>query len=130
MKNKKNWKKELKNKYDFIKCYPECSDGWKKLLFDLSKEVWQIIKHDKGCKNFRVVQIKEKFGTLRYYNIGRSSGPYEIITNIIQKYENLSAVTCEKCGKSAKLRDHEGWLMTLCDKCWNAYLFLKGPFTY
>ena len=57
------------------------------------------------------VQIKEKFGTLRFY----TNGGDDIIDGMIRMAESMSGVTCEKCGSPAKRRDG-GWIRTLCDK--------------
>jgi hypothetical protein len=58
-----------------------------------------------------VQQVKEKYGTLRFYCAG---------TAAIQKYihlaERLSSVTCEDCGKPGKAND-SGWIPTQCDAC-------------
>lgn len=61
---------------------------------------------------FAVTQVKEKYGTLRFYCPG---------TDAIYKYaalaEQLSAVTCELCGKPAKTKAVRGWYSTFCDDC-------------
>jgi hypothetical protein len=60
----------------------------------------------------RVDQVKEKFGTLRYYCAGNDR-----IFAFIRMAEQLSAITCEFCGKPGELREDEGWMTTLCDDC-------------
>lgn len=60
----------------------------------------------------RAAQVKEKFGTLRFYMTFET----EVISKLIRKAEKKSAITCEKCGKKGKLRDN-GWLITLCNSC-------------
>lgn len=60
---------------------------------------------------FAVVQVKEKFGTLRFYC---SSTP--AIDKYIRLAERLSAVTCEDCGKPGQQND-SGWIRTQCDEC-------------
>jgi len=59
---------------------------------------------------FAVGQVKEKFGTLRYYCPGNDR-----IYRLIGMAETLSEVTCEDCGKRGKLRNKGGWLSTMCD---------------
>jgi hypothetical protein len=59
----------------------------------------------------RVEQVKEKFGTLRYYCAGNDR-----IFAFIHMAEQLSKITCEDCGKPGKLR-RTAWLITLCDEC-------------
>lgn len=65
---------------------------------------------------FAVQQVKEKFGTLRFYCPGN-----EIIYTYVRLAEWLSSVTCEDCGKPGKAND-SGWIHTLCDDCRN-----RGP---
>ena len=57
-----------------------------------------------------VHQVKEKYGTLRFYTGGSTDKMYEII----REYERLSAVTCEVCGEVGQIRPG-GWVATLCD---------------
>jgi hypothetical protein len=56
-------------------------------------------------------QIKEKFGTLRFYYHGGD----EYIEGIVRMAESMSATTCEVCGAHGKQRGG-GWIRTLCDK--------------
>jgi phage FluMu protein Com len=58
-----------------------------------------------------VVQVKEKFGTLRFY-----CGGTEAIDKYVRLAERLSSVTCEDCGKLGKVND-SGWIRTQCDAC-------------
>ena len=55
-------------------------------------------------------QIKEKFGTLRFYVDRASEKHYNYITMA----ENLSARTCEVCGNPGKIYT-DGWHQTLCE---------------
>lgn len=57
-------------------------------------------------------QIKEKFGTLRFY-VGYAP---DWLNYAIEGAEIVSARTCEECGKAGKLRPG-GWVKTLCDTC-------------
>lgn len=59
-----------------------------------------------------VMQIKEKFGTLRFY-INEYT---EELDKIISKYELMSETVCEECGEPGKLRPELRWIKTLCDK--------------
>lgn len=61
-------------------------------------------------------QVKEKFGTLRFY----ISGGDEYIHGLVSMAESMSAVTCEECGSPGHRRDG-GWIRTLCDKHENEY---------
>jgi len=85
----------------------ECNDGWFDIIFDLCNKITPLAAE---IKEFQVIQIKEKFGGLRFYV---SHGNEEIHT-IIQDAEELSFKICEICGEPGTLRG--GWLKTLCDK--------------
>lgn len=80
--------------------------GWggiiKRLISDLESLGW----------DGNLLQIKEKFGGLRFY-IGR--GTPEIFSRIAQAEEESFKV-CEVCGKKGKPRGG-GWIKTLCSRC-------------
>jgi hypothetical protein len=57
-------------------------------------------------------QVKEKFGTLRFYVHNETKE----ISDIIDKAEALSEETCELCGQTGKLIA-KGWCRTLCQSC-------------
>lgn len=66
-----------------------------------------------------IAQIKEKFGTLRFY-IGGSPNAYpEAVRDIIDAGERKSYYICENCGAPGTSGGH-GWIVTLCDECRNA----------
>lgn len=88
----------------------ECGDGWFELLDRLSKKITALDKKE-GCKT-EAVQVKEKFGTLRFY----IDAGTEQVFKAIEKAEKESAKICEDCGKRGKLRGGS-WLRTLCDAC-------------
>ena len=58
-----------------------------------------------------VVQVKEKFGTLRFYVQAASEEQY----NYISFAESMSGCTCETCGKPGK-RLGRGWVYTACEE--------------
>lgn len=94
--------KEIFTPYDLFGV--EVGKGWHSIIIPLIKEC-----NEKGIV---ITQIKEKFGTLRFYVAGCSDEMWEKI----EAAEKLSATTCEDCGKPGKLISG-GWLRTLCDEC-------------
>jgi hypothetical protein len=56
-------------------------------------------------------QVKEKFGTLRFYYTGGD----DHISGMVCLAEGMSVTTCEDCGSPAERRNG-GWIRTLCDK--------------
>jgi len=93
----------------------DCDDGWFQLIYDLSKEILRVMDNtpDDSFENFIVLQVKEKFGGLRYY-VGAANTQ---IFDIIHKAEEKSMRTCERCGKRGTLSIRGGWFKTLCAKC-------------
>jgi uncharacterized membrane protein len=61
------------------------------------------------CVQVTVDQVKEKFGTLRFYYTGGD----EYISGITSMAEAMSSVTCEICGKPGQTSSG-GWLKTTC----------------
>lgn len=58
-----------------------------------------------------IEQVKEKFGTLRFY----VSGASDEVNNYITFAESMSAHVCEECGAPGESRN-DGWIKVLCDK--------------
>ena len=91
--------------------------GWrKKFGIDICKEIKRsLLKHGgvKALMRYRIVQIKEKFGGLRWYD---NCSTKEIMDEIIPKYYRLSRETCIHCGKPAKYVS-AGWISPYCEDC-------------
>ena len=80
---------------------------------------------------FSVSQIKEKFGTLRFYYVIHKVGddlnewprPEDGVRSkislqvreIVSDLEYATSKKCEECGKPGEMRSN-GWIKTLCDK--------------
>jgi len=90
----------------------EHDDGWFELVYKLSEDL-MVISSKLGIKPPVAVQIKEKFGTLRFY----VDGYHAEIAKRIEQAELESALLCEVCGNEGKQRS-QGWVRTLCD--WHA----------
>lgn len=62
-------------------------------------------------------QVKEKYGTLRFYVSNANKTHYKLISMA----EHMSAKTCEVCGKpSTPNKERTGWITTRCDDHKNA----------
>lgn len=87
------------------------SSGWDILVRSL---LTQLSKRD-DCEELKVLQIKEKFGRLRFY----VNYANEVVYELIDFTENLSAHICETCGSmdGVKTRGYNRWQLTLCKKC-------------
>jgi hypothetical protein len=64
-----------------------------------------------ACPQVIATQVKEKYGTLRFYYYGGD----DYCRGVESMAESMSAVTCEVCGSPGKMR-HDGWVRTLCDE--------------
>jgi hypothetical protein len=111
------WFEELKNKYPLVyKEYPRAGvwivDGWIPMVEKLSKELSDYLEIA-NIDDFQVDQIKEKFGSLRFY----CSRPLDIgVREIISKYEDLSTKICTVCGEHAnRYKDADGRFHLLCE---------------
>lgn len=66
---------------------------------------------------YKIDQIKEKFGGLRYYFSTTKSGVEREIMYIITRFaQGRSFDICMDCGKYGELR-HKPYVVTLCDAC-------------
>ena len=98
----------------------ECGDGWFDLIDLLCKRIqhhidWAIKDLPEEKKEgFQVVatQIKEKFGTLRFYH----SGGDDHTDGMISMAESMSGKICEICGDKATVQT-KGWIRNICQPC-------------
>lgn len=91
----------------------EMPRGWRKAFgIRMCKEIKDALKEHDYLYKYRIMQIKEKFGTLRWYDNG---SPHGCTFPIINKYEDLSYDTCITCGKKAEYISH-GWISPYCTK--------------
>lgn len=88
----------------------ECRDGWFQLLYDLSSDLMRI-SAEAAIEPPEVVQVKEKYGGLRYYVDGGNNDT----EHRIDQAEAESEYICEVCGQAGEIRS-TGWIQTLCDE--------------
>ena len=107
--------------------YCECGDkkdehidGWSSCRRIIEGTKWQKSEQAFKCEcqlyhaqKPKASQVKEKFGELRFYMTNYD----DEIDRFIEEAEDLSAITCEECGKSGTLRKINHWLYTRCDAC-------------
>lgn len=104
------------DKIFFLPSYTELDamePGWRKAFgIQMCKEIKKELKKHKFLYKYRIIQIKEKFGGLRWYDAGH---PEEVF-DIIEKYAEISYRTCGVCGKPAT-KMTKGWIYPYCDDC-------------
>ena len=115
----------------------ETGDGWYDLIENLCKELTAISNE----YDIAIIadQVKEKFGTLRFYyhtTIGKSwtqttneecvavektikalDHVHVLIKEIVCKYEDFSGLVCETCGSTINVETTGRWISTLCKTC-------------
>lgn len=85
----------------------ECSDGWFRIILWMSRYVQSYIDQQneyalkypdkyQPVDQLKIVQVKEKFATLRIY----TEGGNDRISGIISFVEYISGFICEKSGKT------------------------------
>ena len=107
------WTDKIFDDYDYG--YNEWSSlelGWQiNFGWQLLNELNVLVKKMAHPEEFRIEQIKEKFGELRLYCNGN-----EEIWKLIDKYTELSRTVCIHCGKPATVAT-TGWFSFYCDDC-------------
>ena len=88
----------------------ECLGGWSGIIDVLCQRLQDRTDLYEDPQ-VQAMQIKEKFGTLRFY-VDQAS---EIQFTLIDETEEHSAQVCDVCGARAHLRN-DGWMMTRCDQ--------------
>ena len=124
-----------KNMMETCMCWGfSCGDGWFNILDQLMACIQHHIDWDEKQRNRNIEwnqthpndlraitepipqvtldQVKEKFGTLRFYY----SGGDDEIGGMVRIAEAMSSVTCEECGNPGKSRNG-GWIHTYCTPC-------------
>lgn len=86
----------------------DIDDGWLDLINDLVDDLERT-----GAPFPKIVQIKTKFGGLRFY----VDDATEKQRDIIYAAEHESQQVCETCGQQAKNVVLGGWIYTLCEPC-------------
>jgi len=117
------------NGQGFYPFWFECGDGWYTLIEELAKDIQNHVDHqnetytykvergeakeeDRPDYQVRAVQVKQKFGGLRFY----INGGNEYIDGMITFAESMSYKTCEHCGNPGRTCGG-GWIYTFCEPC-------------
>jgi hypothetical protein len=90
----------------------EVGEGWQTAVM----QCHQQLKHLDS--DYRISQIKEKFGGLRYYFVSSYDAGYivhDIMDAVVHVAEYRCSITCEVCGADGKIRHNFGHAKTLCN---------------
>src|SRR3972149_650796 len=105
----------------------ECGNGWYNLLDNLCSQL-QFNTDRNGYPQVEAIQVKEKYGTLRFYYtilpkeddkyIERHCGA---IDGLVSFAEYISIEICENCGSNHNVSQTKRWIVTLCKQCMQDY---------
>jgi len=101
----------------------DVENGWFSLIKKLSRDLCKV------SDKIEAIQVKEKFGMLRYYYTASELTDKQVdkIRRLVDKAENDSGKICEICGKKGKIRHDLIWIKTLCTEHYNIF---NDPFKY
>ena len=104
--------RQAQSRYDFIKDKVDQPqwEGSKKIITQEQIDEAKAKLDEETLKVPVAVQVKEKFGGLRFYVQAATKEHY----NYISFAESMSYRTCESCGAEGKTYT-DGWHRTLCD---------------
>lgn len=104
--------------YDYEFTYlDDIPQGWKKAFgVEFCEELRNILIEGDYLDKYQVVQAKEKYGGLRWYDNGAPKRIWDKLTDIVSKYEKISERTCVRCGKPGKMIK-TFWISPYCEDC-------------
>lgn len=103
--------------------YASLSRGWAGIVVEML-DVLDIVMGEVTADHPRAHVIhfttKSKLGWLRVHFAvadvsGHSDAVWRLLRAVVDRAEERSARTCERCGAPGRLRHVDDWLMTLCD---------------
>ena len=95
----------------------EIGEGWMSLVIELLDKIQHLVDNNPEYSGLQVIQVKEKYGSLRVY----LNYYYKEIEDIIDEYEEKSCYICEVCGEKGEIRNINNWYTALCDKHYAEY---------
>jgi len=91
--------------------------GWRKAFgLQMLEEIRDTLIKGDYLYKYHIAQIKEKYGSLHWYDYGAPESIYDELQGVLDKYEWQSYHVCVCCGKSATKMSKE-WISPFCDKC-------------
>lgn len=125
----------------------EFDNGWYDLIHELCQKITDRFARDGKEPNIVILQIKEKFGGLRFYykfegsdetiqaidflesgtsvrfspddnnSDDETKALRKDIRKLVNEYEQKSKTVCEICGAPGEVRTNMPWIRTLCESC-------------
>jgi len=116
-------------------CWGICTgDGWYDIIDEICAGL-EKLRYEYGVI-VMAAQVKEKFGTLRFYTEyspmllkltkDEYDKIYELAQDIVSAGEDKSCITCEQCGQPGT-QNKGGWVRTSCASCEEEYKKQRRP---
>ena len=122
--------------YDYIEkeyghdTYVGVGEGWVALVNTLTDGIHEILDRQNNASDsadikLEILQIKEKFGGLRYYYTltheddvyyDLDEGTQNSVSRYVAQMEQVSYHICEECGKFGERHTTNGWIKTVCEE--------------
>ena len=111
------WTGGISEDYDYEYTWADSMPRGCRLAFGdrMIEDLDQLLKKY-SVEDYQILQIKEKYGGLRWYDNGFPRIGFDEYNTWVYKYEELSLNTCINCGKPA-IGLTKGWISPLCKDC-------------
>lgn len=109
------WTGKVSEDYDYsYTLLDDMPEGWKNCFGEIMCEVIKdaLVKNN-YLEKYRISQIKEKYGSLCWYDFGAP----EEVRDIIMDFEHLSRHICIYCGKIDVPMIYDLWISPFCEEC-------------
>lgn len=89
-------------------CNSRIGTGWFGLVEQLDSDIAKL------APDYTIDQIKEKFGSLRFYIGSIDENVFEEVYELIRAAEKKSSEMCDVCGRPAKISTYNYLVATRC----------------
>ena len=137
MKTKQEFEAQWPTLMADVPCGFYCPKGWSELVWTLLVDIDALLDGDftgtGDSDGFKIAQVKEKFGGLRfYYSYDIKGATKEAIKDLVLSAEMASNLTCLSCGTTAGVTTGvtgggPGWISSECRACRQAPVSPRTP---
>lgn len=94
----------------------EVPEGWRELFLEKCVKLSDILDYDYSENEFRILEIKEKYGELRIYYTGAECVSKEI-DELFEEVRMISKYTCVVCGDQYETSFSKKFGVPMCASC-------------
>lgn len=104
------FKERWPSMFEDVYCGFDLPKGW----FDIVWKLCLSLEHYYPNSNIKVAQVKEKFGSLRFYF--DSDDDDKKLLSLVAKYEFATSLVCQECGTTVGVEKTPGyWIGYYCE---------------